>query len=194
MYAINRAGNFRGFPIKTADGTKKWAVQKSKNGATCWYAEVQLVEEWNGETWVELNGNEFCYVNVYFITTQGKVSESGVKQLSEALLWDGDTVTLNDFDWSDTPVQLSVKQEEYQGKTQFKFGWLSHYNDKPGGGAIDSVGDDGLKNIATQFGSQLRAFCGERPAPPSGAPTPPKRPEMVAAPTGDSIPFNGGSQ
>ena len=121
------------------------------------------------------------FVTVWLVGKTGNLNEHGVKQLQAAMEWNGDWQTLRNTDWSGVKIQAEVKQESYEGKTQFKPSWVYHAEANVGSN-ISTIDDDRFNALLRQYGSQTRAICGARSAPPpNGRPASPPAPGNASA-------------
>lgn len=175
---IDRSGWFKAKP-------KQWHVWKASSGAIAINITLEILAQWNGESWD--SWFEFATHHVlgafYVIGKEGKVNSKAVEQLSESMGWDGDLRSVKD-DPPRLEVVVQVKESEYEGKTSFKVNWMHPDGYTPSFGASP----DEVKKMQAEFGPSLRAAASSvtkpnTPAAPSNKPAPSK------AGSDDDLPF-----
>lgn len=121
----------------------------------------------------------------WVITKNGAPNEVTVQQLAESLGWGGSLKAVTAGPPPDRVVQITVKADTYNGKTNFKAGWMNpgDYTPTPGGAPKEEV--DALE---AQFGSLLRAAASGARQPPKPA-QPMTRKQQETATTPDDVPF-----
>ena len=136
-------------------------------------------------SWEDLEDPFFAFGTFWIIKKDGKPNTMTIEQIVNSLVW---TPDFDDVVMTEPPkrtVQITVKADEYGGKTRYKVTWLNPEDYVPGSGGITESDLDQLKG---RFGSLLRAAGAaamekrggantkEEPAtqpaggPPSGAP------------------------
>lgn len=144
---LDRAGIFKAKPIK-------WTLFKSDSGAVAINIEfkvtAQLVNhEW--ESWAEYDATVW---GAYWVVKKDQtINTQTVEQLARSIGWNGDLRALSTPVRSDIEVQITVKEDEYDGKTQYKAGWLNPGNYEP----IDKPDEGDLDDLHGRFGSLLKA-------------------------------------
>ena len=146
-----------------------------------------VIEELDGDKWLSWDeAGEYMFWGTWWVVKKdGTVNQSAVEQLKKCLGWNGDLDSIVD-PAPDTIVQVSVKEETYEGVTRYKGSWMNPADHTGGGpGSLDPTKK---KELKARFGSLLRAAAasveGVKKAPekpveakkggpkPKGAPTP----------------------
>jgi len=127
---------------------------------------------------------------VYLSKNDGDLNEKQIKQVKNATGWPGAPLFwLEDTDLKGKLVQITTKEEEWEGKTQIKGGWLSKYEEagpSSGGGGAAPADDNTRRQLGALFDSKLRAIADE-PAKPAARPEAPAPPaEAPVAAEGES--------
>lgn len=158
--------------------------QTGKNNLVTFTARYRLVnEQINGEWFVMPDGEQECEIVGYHYLEKrdGTLNTETIRQLQEAFGWDGrDPFWLVDHRSDDALVQITLREEEYQGKKRLRVAWLDAA-DAQGGGVRNASNRSAVMN---RIGAKLRAVAGGTPAPapkPTGKPTPPA--SRAAAPS-----------
>ena len=186
---LDRPGIFKARPFD-------WSVQPSATSKAIAISVGLLIESQyeNGE-WASWSEYEPHQVRGwwYVIGKNGQVNTVAVEQLAKSLGWDGNLKSIHAAGPPDVVVQITVKANEYEGKTTYKAGWMN-----PGDHVPESAGasEDDVAKLSVQFGSLLRAAAASvaKAAPkssPKAAPKPgtkPGAPSPVPAPTDDKEP------
>jgi len=166
---IDRPGRFKAQPLDwTVDetGTNKLLTFIVKFECVSWLYE----NEWHDAAYGEITGY------FYLLKRDGTVNTHAVDSVKQAFGWDGRGVqSLHEGDWRNANVQLTVEEEEYNGRKQLKIKWLNPA-DYDGGG-FSRVAWDTIKGKVSVLDAKLRALNGapsSAPKPPPGKPTPPK--------------------
>ena len=94
-----------------------WAVRTADSGAVAVAAEYLILAQLDGSEWIDWSGAEehSVFGDTYVVKKDGTVHTSGVEQLVAALGWNGDLRSVVGRP-PDVVVQVTVKEEEYQGK------------------------------------------------------------------------------
>jgi hypothetical protein len=176
-----------------------WAVRTAESGAVAITAEYLILSQLDGSEWIDWSGAEehSVFGDTYVVKKDGTVHTSGVEQLVAALGWNGDLRSVVGRP-PDVVVQVTVKDEEYQGKKRLKVAWVNpgDYTPRP-----ETASDSDVAKLQVRFGSLLRAAASvaTKKAPakapaatqatPASAPagTPPVGADYD--PIGDDIPF-----
>jgi hypothetical protein len=111
-------------------------------------------------------------ISAYFnlVTSKKELNQFNVDALKEALGWDGMSfASLSSGDWSQTDVQVTLEEEEYEGKVQIKVKYINPRDWEPRGIQADP---QAIAAADQQFGAMLRALG---PNPRAAKPGPPHR-------------------
>ncbi len=185
---LDRPGIFKARPLS-------WAVRTADSGAVAIALEYLVLAQLDGAEWVDWSAAEdhTVFGDTYVVKKDGTVHTSGVEQLVAALGWNGDLRSVAGVP-PQVVVQITVKEEEYQGKKRLKVSWVNpgDYSPRP-----EAASDGDVARLQVRFGSLLRAAAAvatkkappKPPTPPAPAPAPP-----AAGPTSDAafdrdIPF-----
>jgi hypothetical protein len=174
---LDRAGIFKARPFD-------WSVQPSASTKSVAISIGLLIEaqyedgEW--VSWAEYEPHQtrgWWYV----IGKNGQINLNAVEQLAKSLGWNGDLKAITG-DAPNVVVQVSVKANEYEGKTTYKAGWMNPEDYVP---ESSGASDEDVSKLSVQFGSLLRAAAAsaKKAAPAAKAPakiakliTPPAKP------------------
>lgn len=177
---LNREGTFLARIVDQA-------VKQSESGAVMFDYLVAVVAEWDKtqDAYVNLAEPEECFGNLCLVQKNGTVMQSSIERLTAALGTPiADFDLLQESDWSQIEVQVTVKGEVYKDRMQYRAAWIAPGDAPVGGGTLTRATADALAGLNATYGAQLRALA--PPAPPARpAPAPVAR---VAAPV-DDIPF-----
>lgn len=185
---VDREGIFRAVPTA-------WRVKKAENSSAIAIAiEFRILEQLDQakHEWVDWTsaGDFRTFGDFYVLDRNGRPKETTIEQLSKHLGWRGSFVQVD----RETPpdgivVQVTVKAEEYRGKTKFRADWINAGDYDPRPQRLDA---SEVKSLDDQYGSLLRAAVNTttrpagRPAAPSAARPPASSnstgPARVAAP------------
>jgi len=167
---LDRAGIFIAKPLQ-------WRVKRFDSGSIAiaieWRVERELAE---GGTWRDCQGAT-VWGDAFVVKRDGTANTKTVKQLADSLGWNG---SLHSVAASALPparlCQVSVKSEDYNGKTYHKVAWINPEDYEPDAKGADP---DTAADLDKKFGAALREAA--------GAP----QPEVKTAPTEDygDIPF-----
>lgn len=192
--ALDQAGIFKGRLVN-------WAVKQVESGAVAVTLKLVIVASLDGQAWVpwdpETVEEYTVYGDFWVIKKDGGINTKVVESLVAALPWDGNLTSITQTP-PDVVVQVTVKEDTYQGVTRYKASWVQpeDYTPQPMGESSEDV-----KALQAQFGSLLRAAAGaakKAAAKPASKKGPP--PAKVGAPApgsaagepvpdGDDIPF-----
>lgn len=177
---LTRAGIFKAKPIE-------WAVRRTEGSkSVAINIRFHIIAQLDTGEWVDWSTYEdhHVYGAFYVVKKDGGVNQNPVEQLSQCLGWNGSFAQVLNQAPPDVVVQITVKEDEYHGKTSFKVQWMNPGDHAPGMRGED---ESGAKELDAMFGSQLRAVAtassGAPKAAPSGKPAPPpsrKNNESVA--------------
>lgn len=149
---------------------QSWGVSESTGGAVefaCDFALSQYLNPATGE-WEDV-GHLGMSIPGYFypVDKEGNANAKTIKSIKDALGWSGTSlVELNDSDYSQSEVQITVDVEEYQGKQKMKVKWLNP-RDYVGGG-VGKGDPEKVKGFDARFGAKLRAISGAAPSNGNG--------------------------
>lgn len=180
---IDREGIFRAYPtawrLKEIEGKQSKAVN----------IDFAITEELDGEAWNDWSGYDVVASGDWWIISkEGKVNEKSIQQLAQSLGWEGDLLALTGPP-PDVLVQISIKSEEYNGKTYFKASWMNPGDYVP---QARTTSAEDVQRVGVQFSSLIRAAAstvkkGAKPMPrAAAAPTPSARPVMQENPNADA--------
>ena len=166
---INREGVFLARLIDQA-------VKQAPSGAVMFNMVFAAVAQYDQsqEAYVNLAQPEEVFGTLCLVRKSGEVSQASVERLTAALqtpIVDFDI--LQQRDWSQQEVQITVKSEEYNGRVRFRADWIAPADAPVGPGTLAKASTDALDALNASYGSQLRAL-----APP--APT--AKPVVAARP------------
>jgi len=181
---LDRSGIFKARPFD-------WSVQPSNTSKAVAISIGLLItaQYKNGEwtSWEEYEPHQtrgWWYV----VGKNGQVNTVAVEQLAKSLGWNGDLKAVNG-DVPDVVVQVNVKASEYDGKTQYKAGWMNPEDFVP---EPFGASDEDVSKLQVQFGSLLRAAASsvvKAKAKPLTKAPPPAAKKPTANPAEDEVPF-----
>jgi hypothetical protein len=176
MNRLDRTGVFKARPV--AMGLQN---AKESNAIAVWI-EFQVTAQQEGDAWTDWGGYEDQSIVGYFyiVKKDGSVNTRVVENLAEVIDWDGNPETIGG-DPPDIPVQITVAEDTYNGKTSLKVQWLNPVDYQ---GSIVSATPEQVKQISAQFGSLLRAAAGAVRKPKDATKVAP-----TAAEPQDGLPF-----
>lgn len=171
---LDRPGIFKARPFD-------WSVQPSATSkAVAVSVGMLVIAQYEDGGWASWEGYEPHQTRGwwYVIGKTGAVNTVAVEQLVKSLGWSGDLKAIRG-DAPDVIVQVSVKGEEYNGKTQYKAGWMNPEDFVP-----EAIGasDDDVSKLSIQFGSLLRAAAASVKKAPAPVKAPPKSASKTAPP------------
>lgn len=178
---ITQEGTFRGRIIQ-------YGLQEAKSGAIGVWIRVAVDEvcqdgEWGDWREYEVEADGY----VWIVKKDGNLNKPACESLIKNAGWNGDIKVIDRMEWEPTPVGISVKANEYDGKTTYQIAFVNDYNRIPGGG---NVAPEKVDQFAKKFNSQLRALAGsskQNAAPPAnGGPSKPAAPAKTAEPAASS--------
>jgi hypothetical protein len=149
-----------------------WTVEKATSGQKLlqFVCRYHLLHLWNGEGWTDVQGQMLSIIGYhYLMKADGTANEKTIEKLCAALGWDGRSFgSLAQGSWGEADVQLTIDQEEYEGKWTTKVKWIDTADSDPNGPSLKKAAPDIIKSFDAQFGAALRAVAG--PAPSRTAP------------------------
>ncbi len=151
MDKLEQSGIFRCKPLS-------WEVQEAQSGAVGINMSFLVIEELDGDKWLSWDeAGEYMFWGTFWVVKKdGTVNQSAVDQLAKSLGWNGDLASVVDSAVGNLPlVQVTVKEEVYEGVTRYKGSWMNpaEYTGGSGGGADPAK----VKELKGRFGSLLRA-------------------------------------
>ena len=171
---LDREGIFKAMP-------KSWGIQKSRDSqSVAIWIEFLVVGKLEGNDWEDWTVYQELTITGYFyiVKRDGAINTITVENLSESLLWNGDLNAL----FGEPPsivCQITVENEEFQGKTRLKVKWLNPSDYVPGPKtetpeelmAVDAIYGPRLKALAGSFLKDLpkrdsKEDKGSKPVPP----------------------------
>ena len=164
MSSLDRAGIFKA-------RAESWRVKTFQNSAAVAISvEFVVLAELNGGEWADWTGYDEVRVwgDFFVVKKDGSPNVKTVQQLAASLDWGGSLRQVASPPPRDLVVQITVKAEDYEGKTYYKASWLNpgDYTPTPVGASEEEIG-----KLEARFGSLLKAAAGSAKKPPV---TPPK--------------------
>ena len=178
MRDLDREGIFKARPVS-------WHVKDATSGAVAVSFEFEIMAQWDSDSgWADWSSYDThrCVGAWWVVKKNGQLNTGAVEQLRHAIGWTGDLRSVFGTP-PETVVQITVKAEEYDGRTRFKAAWMNpeDYEPSPQGASEATV-----NQLQARYGSLLRAAAtatGGRTAP---APAAPEAPPPL---TEEDIPF-----
>ncbi len=178
MRRLDRPGIFKARPLS-------WAVRTADSGAVAIAIEYVVLAQLDGTSWVDWSAADehAVFGDTYVVKRDGTVHTSGVEQLAAALGWNGDLRAVAGAP-PQVVVQITVKEEEYQGKKRLKVSWVNpgDYSPRP-----EAASDSDVARLQVRFGSLLRAAAAVSAKPPAPKPAPAAPPPPPES--SDDVPF-----
>lgn len=188
---LDRSGIFKARPVS-------WKVKTFANSNSVAIAvEMSIVAQLEGQDWIDWRDFDEHRVwgDWFVVKKDGSPNIDAVQQLAVSLAWGGSLREIASNPPPDCLVQVTVKEETYNGKTYFKGTWLNHGDFQPTPGGAD---ENEVNALDAKFGSLLRAAAAKKPA--GTKPKPAAKPATAVGaksdPTGieghgnpDGIPF-----
>lgn len=156
--------------------------ETGKSKLATFVARFELDQELVNGQWEPVDESFDITGYFYLEKKDGSINTITVDQLKSALGWSGqDLLWLQDADFSDTPVQIKLEYETYDGKDRLKVRYIDAADATPSG--VPKASDETRRSLAGRLGAKLRALSG---APvttpkPTGTPKLPNRPSAVSA-------------
>ena len=131
--------------------------------------------------WVDVAA-EGLYVTqwLYLEKKNGSLNTMSIDQARQALGWEDGIGWFEENDVSGEMVQVTTKEETYQGKQQIRAGWLSKYDSAgptSGGGNAEPADADTMRRMKGRMDSKLRAIAGGTQQKPTAVPEKPTAPD-----------------
>lgn len=150
-----------------------WRVKTFQSKSVAVGIDFVVLEELvNGEwrDWTQY-GEYAVSGDWWVIGSSGAVNTGAVEQLSECMGWDGSLSTVATSPCPGAMMQVTVKEETYNGKTLFKGDWMRPWDYSPQAPGADS---ERAQVLDAQFGGLLRAAAskgrGVKKTKPAAAP------------------------
>lgn len=185
MIRLEREGIFKAKPLT-------WAVFQADSGAVGISMSFLILAQVDGMEWVSWAEAEdhVVYGTIWVVKKDGSIVVKNVEDMYAALGWEGGMAEVSG-PVPDRVCQVTVKAEEYKGKTQYKVAFIAPEDYVPG---PQSAAPEDVKKIDARFGSLLRAAAAgakkasggaTKAAPPPKPPAP--KPDFPAP--ADDIPL-----
>lgn len=182
MPRVDHPGIYRAQPIS-------YGVQESKKGkSVAVVIRYQIVESYDPDKkeWLDWRECEAHTIDGYHyvVKSDGEINDTTVEQLIRATGWSGKFSDFNDDSLKLKACQITVADEEYEGKHTLKINWVNPWDFTPG--LQNRIDKDGLAALDNKYGSKMRAKAGNlaRNVPPNAAAKPGPKP-MSSPPTMD---------
>lgn len=178
---LDRSGIFKARPVS-------WKVKTFPNSnAVAISIEFAITAMLDGHDWQDWTSyiEHRCFGDFFVVKKDGSPNVKTIQQLSEALGWAGHFTAVFGMPPQNI-VQITVKEESYNGKYYYKASWINPEDYAPFGVGAD---EQEVSALEARFGSLLRAAAGaaqKKAPPPTKKPEP--QPQPVADPN-DKIPF-----
>ncbi|MGE0191982.1 MAG: hypothetical protein AB7T63_08050 [Planctomycetota bacterium] len=149
MRRLDRPGIFRARPLS-------WSVRTSETSQavaiSIEFAVLAQLEASSWTSWAEYEEHR-VYGQFYVIKRDGSVNQTVVEQLAGALGWNGDLRTVAG-PVPDVTVQITVKEDAYNGQVRFKADWINPGDHTP---QVPGASQGEVGTLQARFGSLLRA-------------------------------------
>lgn len=143
---------------------RDWTVKDEGPGKPVTFVcSYDLLQFFHDGSWVQVSDLGITGYH-YVIKKDGTGNEMTIKALRDSLGWYGNISALANTNWSDAEVQLTLKQEEYQGKPQIKVGFINPRDYVPG--VVEHSDPQTIQSLDAKYGSMLRAM-GQTGNPPA---------------------------
>lgn len=184
MRQLDRAGIFKAV-------LREWDIKAfSTSSSVAVSIGFTITAELDGEQWADWSEYEehSVFGDFFVLKKDGTVNQTTVDQLVAAIDWDGDLKCI-----AETPappaieVQITVKSEEYKGKTYFKVAWINPVDFVPS--AASGASAEKVEEVNARFGSLLRAAAAGSTAKRKPQPTPVQNTTPSAEPAENDLPW-----
>ena len=168
--ALDRPGRFK---AKPAD----WGMKTTRDsGIPEFWIEFFITDIWADNDWQDWSEYGQSIAGFFYpFKKGGDPNSKTIDTLKDCLGWDGTSLTsLAEGNWSGQVVQITVEDEEYNGKKKLKVKWMNTEDSSPGLKKMDSTE---VKSMASNWDAKLRAMNG---APPAKTPARPPAPAKKA--------------
>jgi len=147
---LDRAGLFKARPIE-------WSVYTANSGAVSVNIQFKITAmytEGKWQSWEDFT-DVVVYGSYWVVKKDGTVNTGTVDQLARSIGWNGDLrATVSPV--KDVEVQITVTEEDYEGKVQYKAGWMNPGDYIP----MPQTSEKEIDILHGRFGSLLRAAAG----------------------------------
>ena len=155
--------------------------------------KVALTEMWDPDREGWMSWSEYdqeATGTLWIVKKDGTLNDMACRSLVQNAGWDGDIYKIADSKWEPTECQVTIKAEEYRGRTQYKVSFVNDYNRVPG--SMGTLDESTVKSLKNQHGSALRALfattkANSAPKPEGKPEAPPKPPAKRPPPAGSSV-------
>lgn len=174
---LDRAGIFMAMPAS-------WKVKTFPNSSSVAISiEFRILAQLDGSEWTDWTSYDEvrCWGDFFVVKKDGKPNVATVQQLAASIGWQGSLRQVVGGAPPEVKVQITVKDETYNGKTFFKASWINPEDYVPTGGGADA---DEVGQLDARFGSLLRAAASGSGKPPASKPKTAPAPSAEAAPAG----------
>ncbi len=132
----------------------------------------------NGQSWEDWSSYDLEKTGYFYLAKKdGSANEACIRSLRESLGWDGTNLeALQNTDWSQKTVQLTVGFEDYNGEKRLKIKFINPEN--WAGAQVKPIEPSALRSLSAKWGAKLRAVA---PKGTHTAPVAPKSPTPPAA-------------
>src|SRR3972149_5699232 len=184
MRRPDRAGIFKARVLR-------WHVRTSQQSQSLAVSmEFQVAAQLDSTNWVDWSEYEdYCVFGDFWVVGKdGAINTQGVENLVLAIGWDGDLLSVTGAP-PDVVVQITVKEEVYNGQTSYKAAWINPEDFTP---MPQEASAEEVSQLQRRFGPLLRAAAtamkgtkpGTKPgmkpaAAPASSPTKPLDPQRV---------------
>jgi len=131
---------------------------------------LRLVEQLDGTEWIDCRGygweiNAYNYLEKKY--PPGALNHRTIEALKTAFGWPGDDPFWFEDEAGNLPgCQVSLKWEEYEGRSRLKVAWIDPWDAELGGGGVLRSDEAMRQAIRARLGSKLRANAGPTPQMP----------------------------
>lgn len=172
---LSQEGRFKARP-------KSWVVEENPNTSTLQFVcSFGIISVLNGDKWEDWQAHDLEKTGYFYLAKKdGSPNEACIRSLREALGWDGvDLEALQQNDWSQKVVQITVGYEQYNGEQRLKVRFINP--ESWAGASFKALDQPALKSLNAKWGAKLRAIAPKGAhnasvAPKTPTPTPPPRP------------------
>jgi hypothetical protein len=151
-----------------------WAVKTFPNSQSVAVAiEFLIVSCLDGQEWSDWTSYGCVARGDFFVVKKdGTPNVKTVQDLAASIGWDGSLkqIASRPMNPPEAVVQVTVKEETYNGKSYFKVQWINPEDYTPNAGGVDA---STASSLDARFGSLLRAAAGTKPTPKGQAPKKP---------------------
>lgn len=169
MPVIDREGIFKAAPGATV------SIEEKESGAIAAVIQFTITHSLENGQWTDWAGyGVHAYHRAWIVKKDGTVNMRAVETLHDVLnlTYNGEGIT------GDSPaVQITVKNEPYEGKDSFKVAWVNPLDYQPGPSVDPAI----IAKLNQLHGAKLRAAFGSKPAPVAKPAKPPASPVTPSA-------------